>query len=775
MSGFCFRKSDVDFELFKFRDYEFKANSDTILWMNLVKKGKAFLYKDFTNVFRIHGANEQFSLLKKGAEEKLIIYSKDSLNYLGVNINPVKYSEFVYINLYFIKELGFTEKVKELWLSEKEEKMYREGFSVIIVTYKSEETIEGCINSFADTLTEKDEIIIIDNSPDSRTEEAVRELLNKYKNIRFIKNKENIGYAKAINQGVKLAKNGYLVFLNPDTKVISKNWLEYFYLYLKDEEVGAVGGISNAAFFYNNIISYTNVEILSKLSDKEIANSLFNIYKDYFKEVRLLSGFCVATKKEIFADKYGYFDESLILGFDDFDYSMFLVNNGYKQLVIPSIYIKHLNHKSFEKDDKKANKLNQISFNNFMKKLIKKYGYGNVPEPYEFFSDSINLMPYPFFQYLVSGKYRFIFNFSHINKDKEFFREKAKLIKSKPLIAIITVNYKSHQDVCELAYSVINNSYPNIAFIVVDNSEDEEEFLNLEKCITEAFRGSQKKFYILKNKNTGYAGGNNLGIKFAIENLNPEYIWLLNPDTVITENTPIELVRTVEFTDVPVATCKIVDYYTKLCQYNGLKVDFNGIKEEKSGIFRVSFLSGANIFMKKEVIDKIGYMDEKFFLYFEDNEYFSRMLKSNIYPLYTPFTYIYHKGSKTTGKFLTNPLTVYYFVRNLLHWNKEISTDLSSAKNHILYLYQQNIYKRDMLFAILKGVIDYYRGIYGKADLNFSITPEKISKPEPSNNIEEYISNLEKYLFSKPKDIESFKNLLELIRLSAGGGFINGT
>ncbi|MCX7760076.1 MAG: glycosyltransferase family 2 protein [Hydrogenothermaceae bacterium] len=418
----------------------------------------------------------------------------------------------------------------------------------------------------------------------------------------------------------------------------------------------------------------------------------------------------------------------------------------------------------------KIDNLNEISFNNFMRKLIEKYGYGNVPEPYEYFTEQKELKDYLFFSYLGKGRFRFAFNFSGSLKNKEFFRKKAEIIKSKPKISVITVNYKSYQDVLELAKSIVDNRYENIDFIVVDNSEDELEFSNLESSLKEVFKGSDKKFYLLKNVNTGYAGGNNLGIKFAALNLNPTYIWLLNPDTVITENTAMELIRTVEFTDVPVATCKIIDYNSKLCQYNGSIVDFNGIKDENFGIFRASFLSGANIFMKKEVIDKIGYMDERFFLYFEDNEYFKRMLKNSIYPLYTPFTYIYHKGSKTTGGFLTNPLSVYYYVRNLLHWTDETSKDpsdkvnnLISAVNNILFIYQENIYKREILFAILKGVMDYYKGIYRKVDLNFKTKPDKVSKPEPTNNIKESISNLEKYLFSKPKDLESFKKLLELI------------
>lgn len=122
--------------------------------------------------------------------------------------------------------------------------------------------------------------------------------------------------------------------------------------------------------------------------------------------------------------KCGMFDENLILGYDDFDFSLYLKDNGYKQVVLPSVYIKHINHVSFKKDEEKSENLNKKSFYNYAKKMIKKYGYGNVPEPYECFIDSVNFTDYPFFSYLDSGRYRYMFNFSGRKKDKLFLEKK---------------------------------------------------------------------------------------------------------------------------------------------------------------------------------------------------------------------------------------------------------------------------------------------------------------------------------------------------------------
>ncbi|MCX7737850.1 MAG: glycosyltransferase [Hydrogenothermaceae bacterium] len=186
----------------------------------------------------------------------------------------------------------------------------------------------------------------------------------------------------------------------------------------------------------------------------------------------------------------------------------------------------------------------------------------------------------------------------------------------------MTVNYKSYKDVLELAKSIDENDYKNVDFIVVDNSEDEIEYENLSVGLEDIFKNSNKNYSVLKNVNSGYAGGNNLGIKFALEELNVDYIWILNPDTVITSGSILELLRTIEFTDIPVATCKMVDYYSGACQYDDKSVDFLGHRKDcnTQGIFRADFLGGTNISLKKDVIERVGLFEEKYFLYFENNE-----------------------------------------------------------------------------------------------------------------------------------------------------------
>ncbi len=90
--------------------------------------------------------------------------------------------------------------------------------SIIIVTYNSEREIINCINSLLPQLNEVNgEIILIDNNSIDNTIFLINDIENK--NISIIQNKENFGFTKANNQGIKNANGDYILLLNPDTTV----------------------------------------------------------------------------------------------------------------------------------------------------------------------------------------------------------------------------------------------------------------------------------------------------------------------------------------------------------------------------------------------------------------------------------------------------------------------------------------------------------------------------------------------------------------------------
>ncbi|MFN4307797.1 glycosyltransferase [Sulfurihydrogenibium azorense] len=768
-SGFMFRKKDVNFELFKHKDFEFVANADWFLWMSLIKDGYIFLYDEFTNMYRIHQAqdNLQLSTNVKGQKELLYFLSTGFLEDLGIDKSKIErrvniekviletkrdYLDYV---LDFYKE-NFLKNIKYLDLP-------RPGFSIIIITYNSSQTILQCLDSINGSfLTTEDEIIIFDNNSKDQTVKIVENYIksNKQLNIKLVKNPENIGYSKAVNRAADLSKNQYLVFLNPDAKVISKDWLNQFYNVLKNKDVGMVGAVSDVAMYKNNVNVYTS--FLNMLNDETLEKHLKLFYSNKEIETELLSGFCIGIKKDTFYN-FGKFDENLILGFDDFDFSLKMQNANLKQIVLPAVYVKHFNHKSFETDKKNAENLNKISLYNFIKKLVKTYGYGNVPTPIELFFKDVGLRNQPFYAFPLSdGRYRFVFDLFNEGKNENFFKEKANIIKRKPYITIITVNYFSSDYLGNLAKSIVKNPYPNINLVVVDNSEDEVEYSKLDQTLKDVFKNeTTKKFYLIKNKNTGYAGGNNVGVEFVKQNLpETQYVWILNPDTVISYNTPLELIKTVEYTNSDVATCKILMYDNDKIQYNGMRVYTQGIDNNQDyGIFIPSALSGSNIFIKKQILDKLPnpLFNEEYFLYFEDNELFIEMQKRGVKVVYTPFTFIRHKIGGTTQGYYYNPVSYYYICRNQLYIYDNYEKD--GFGNYITlsyYLHNELINSinlgTDYSLSFLKAVYDYHKGIKGKQEnifLDKKIVKDRLKELEKSSLKEVNSDTKFDYLFLK--------------------------
>lgn len=787
-SGFMFRKKDIYFDLFRYKNFEFKINIDWFFWLSLLRKGYIYLYDIFTYLFRIHGKNDNLNpeYTYLGYLTHLYFLSDEFLEYIGIEDRKMKVKENIekiFLNVknsYSYNSKKILGLYNEIFLSKVNYlSLERLGFSIIIITYNSSQTIINCLESIKDSfLTTQDEIIIFDNNSRDNTVELVENFkeANKQINIKLIKNPENIGYSRAINRAVDLSQNQYLVFLNPDTEVISKDWLNQFYKVLKNKNIGMVGAVSDVILYKNKVSSYTN--LLGILDDQTLEKHLKLFYSGKKIKTDLLSGFCIGIKKDTFYN-LGKFDEDLILGFDDFDFSLKMQNANLKQIVLPSVYIKHYNHKSFETDKENAENLNKISLYNFIKKLIRIYGYGNVPTPLDLFFKEDTVKNQPFYSFPLSeGRYRFVFDFFNEGKDKNFFKEKAKIIKRKPYMTIITVNYFSSDYLEKLSKSIVENPYPNINFVVVDNSENEEEYEKLKLILKTTFKDENtKKYFLIKNKNTGYAGGNNLGVDFVKQNLpETEYIWILNPDTILSQNAPLELLRTVEYTNADVATCKILMYENNNVQYNGVGVYINGLENHKDyGLFKPSVLSGSNIFIKKQALEKLPnpLFNEEYFLYFEDNELFIEMQKRGVKVIYTPFTFIRHKVGGTTQGYYYNPVSYYYVCRNQLYiydkYEKDKIVNYRRVMDYLIETAKSSVVLGDdYSLSFLKAVYDYYKSIKGKQEnifLDKNAVKEKLKELEESSLKEVNLDAKIEYLFLKaylrPKNLKVVLKFVE--------------
>lgn len=235
------------------------------------------------------------------------------------------------------------------------------------------------------------------------------------------------------------------------------------------------------------------------------------------------------------------------------------------------------------------------------------------------------------------------------------------------VVSIITVNFNHSYLTDDLLHSILQkNSYSNCEIIVVDNAST-----------VNPVPGWQEKYpgitFIRSEKNLGFAGGNNLGVKVA----KGDYLFFVNNDTVFTENLVATLVQTLEqHPQVGMVSPKLL-YYDQpdMLQYAGY-TDMNyftarnaciGQYETDQGQYdhlvgKTGFAHGAAMMVKREAIDKAGLMAENFFLYYEELDWCDRIKRAGFEVWVNMKACIYHKESISVGK--QSALKEYFMNRN---------------------------------------------------------------------------------------------------------------
>lgn len=291
------------------------------------------------------------------------------------------------------------------------------------------------------------------------------------------------------------------------------------------------------------------------------------------------------------------------------------------------------------------------------------------------------------------------------------------------ILSIITINYNGLKDTCELI-DTLPLEDESLEVIVVDNASKEDEATLIEQ------RYPQVKV-IRSKENLGFAGGNNLGIQAA----KGKYLFFINNDTIL--RCKKEDVRSKMFQPlmdrldslpkIGVVSPKIrfswgdnpIQFagYTPLSKIT-LRNQSVGCGEKDNGQYDTAhptpYAHGAAMMVKREVIEKAGFMPECYFLYYEELDW-SMMIRRAGYDIwYEPACTIFHKESQTTGQ--NSPLRTYYITRNRLLFAKR---NLNSPQKYLTYLYligivalrdiiKYAIHRRpDLAHATLKGLYDF--------------------------------------------------------------------
>ena len=276
-------------------------------------------------------------------------------------------------------------------------------------------------------------------------------------------------------------------------------------------------------------------------------------------------------------------------------------------------------------------------------------------------------------------------------------------------LSIITINYNGLKDTCELIDSIPFNN--DMEVIVVDNASKQDEA----SIISERYPQAK---VIRSQKNLGFAGGNNLGIKEA----KGKYILLINNDTYFKDFNIDALIERLESSDKIAIICPKLRFawgnnpiqfagYTPLTNVT-IRNQAIGFGEEDKGQYDIAhptpYAHGAAMLIKREAIEKVGLMPECFFLYYEEIDWSMRFTRAGYEIWYDPACTVYHKESQTTGQ--NSPLRTYYVTRNRLLLVKR---NYIGINKYLSYIYLIGIVApRDIIKFTLQGRFDLIKAVY---------------------------------------------------------------
>ena len=250
-------------------------------------------------------------------------------------------------------------------------------------------------------------------------------------------------------------------------------------------------------------------------------------------------------------------------------------------------------------------------------------------------------------------------------------------------IGFITINFHSDQDTLDVVKQLEKNALPlavtSIVY-VIDNEGSE----NLKEKIKKHFQA----IYVASPGNIGFAAGNNLGFKKALED-ECDLIVLINNDTIVPEDLILKILASPIADPTTGAVGGLIyfakgfefenkykkDELGKVIWYGGGEYDWNNVYAKHLGVNEVDkgqydgqretdFITGCLFITKAEVLKKVGLFDERYYLYFEDSDLGLRIKKAGYKLIFDSNINLWHKVAQSSG--IGSPLNDYFLTRNRL-------------------------------------------------------------------------------------------------------------
>ncbi len=339
-----------------------------------------------------------------------------------------------------------------------------------------------------------------------------------------------------------------------------------------------------------------------------------------------------------------------------------------------------------------------------------------------------------------------------------------------PKVAFIILNWNGWEDTIECLESIYQIAYTFYDIILVDNGSKDDSIQKIKNyaegkikiksgffqyspenkpiyvqeyykrdvesstSVKETIKTpvSGRNLFLIKNDdNYGFAEGNNIGIRFALNNLNSDYILLLNNDTVVDPYFLNELISIAESNShIGVLGPTVYEYKSpQEIQSAGAKIYWNKGEvinltshENKSRESKypsepedVDCVIGCALLAKNELFYKIGYLNKDYFAYLEETEWCVRANRALYRIVYVPKGKIWHKGGATSNKI--TGFTLYHHTRNKFWFMKKHSTKKQYASflayffGFRMWLVIGGILYRQKKSDMKPSLISFFKGI----------------------------------------------------------------
>jgi len=345
-------------------------------------------------------------------------------------------------------------------------------------------------------------------------------------------------------------------------------------------------------------------------------------------------------------------------------------------------------------------------------------------------------------------------------------------VHSSPKIVSVVLNWNGWLGTIECLESLLRSDYANHQIIVCDNASQDHSierltewadgilevkkvgdkggvaweyrpitkpipyvlYDSLDQVFASPTAPETQLIFIRNGDNLGYAGGNNIGMRFALETLHADCVWVLNNDTVVERQAMSHLQEALALRpDAAVLGSRLMQYHSPdtIQALGGGTLDARWAHDTQIGrgqrthaaidqLIELEHVVGASMFIRADAIRDVGPIDESYFLYREETDWCVEMRKRGWRLFYCPQSIVWHKEGHSAG--FKSGVHDYYAVRNMLYLiQKHYPQHLTSA---FLISFWRAVAPKvarlqfGRLIYVLRAYYDFLRGVRGKTEVD---------------------------------------------------------